>query len=430
MNDPRIAPADVLFVTCDRFHPWNGQQPSSPDHVWSDLPLVVGSRMLVYEESSARATAAPLPAEYRFGEAVPAVRRTGVKESAVVASGLLGDLWRGLRYGWRLALLPSPLVVGARLKSALSSRGAPFPLLRWQHCRATLTRALSECPEIFVVFHGEFDEWGLSVVQACHRSGKVPVAMQHGPMTRSRRQYLGLRRLGSHLPAALLLFSESQRQLWSDLPLPTAVVGSRRLHQALSTRGDGSRADAGSDSRTDAGTESGTESATESGTESATESATDDRVLFVPPSSDSSDWARALAASPLRNFSVKPHPLHRHEWIDLGVEVVDGEVEHLLGQYSWIVTGSPNVQLMLAATRRPYVRVMSTDGDGESESGSFAFASIEDAVQALDGTRDTGEYAAHHHVDSSIPPDISRGSFLAALESVIDAGRGMSPVTG
>ena len=418
MNDPRIAPADVLFVTCDRFHPWNGQQPSSPDHVWSDLPLVVGSRMLVYEESNVRATAAPLPAEYRFGEAVPAVRRAGVRESAAVASGLLGDLWRGLRYGWRLALLPSPLVVGARLKSALSSRGAPFPLLRWQHCRATLTRALSECPETFVIFHGEFDEWGLSVVQACHRSGKVPVAMQHGPMTRSRRQYLGLRRLGSHLPAALLLFSESQRELWSDLPLPTAVVGSRRLHRQLST--------CGNESRTDAGTESGSRLGTESGTESAA----DDRVLFVPPSGDSSDWARALAASPLRNFSVKPHPLHRQEWIDLGVEVVDGEVEHLLGQYSWIVTGSPNVQLMLAATRTPYVRVMSSDGDGESESGSFAFVSIDDAVQALDGTRDIGEYAAHHHVDSSIPPDISRGSFLAALESVIDAGRCMSPVIG
>jgi hypothetical protein len=400
--DTRIAPADVLFVTCDRFHPWNGQQPGSPDHVWSDLPLVVGSRMLVYEESNARATASPISAAYRFGEAVPAVRRTGLRESAVVASGLLGDFWRGLRYGWRLALLPGPLVAGARLKSVLSSRDAPLPLLRWQHCRATLTRALSECPETFIIFHGEFDEWGLSVVQACHRSGKVPVAMQHGPMTRSRHQYLGLRRLGRHLPAALLLFSESQRELWSDLPLPTAVVGSRRLHQALWK------------CRDEAG--------------SVTE--TNDRILFVPPSSDSSDWARALAASPRRNFSVKPHPLHRHEWIDLGIEVVDGDIERLLEHYSWIVTGSPNVQLLLAATGRPYVRVMSTDGDGESESGSFAFASIDDAVQALGGPRHIGEYAAHHHVDSSIPPDISRGSFLAALESVIDAGRGMSPVTG
>ncbi|MGA1035775.1 MAG: hypothetical protein ACO3VI_10705 [Ilumatobacteraceae bacterium] len=358
--------------------------------------------MLVYEESNARATASPISAAYRFGEAVPAVRRTGLRESAVVASGLLGDFWRGLRYGWRLALLPGPLVAGARLKSVLSSRDAPLPLLRWQHCRATLTRALSECPETFIIFHGEFDEWGLSVVQACHRSGKVPVAMQHGPMTRSRHQYLGLRRLGRHLPAALLLFSESQRELWSDLPLPTAVVGSRRLHQALWK------------CRDEAG--------------SVTE--TNDRILFVPPSSDSSDWARALAASPRRNFSVKPHPLHRHEWIDLGIEVVDGDIERLLEHYSWIVTGSPNVQLLLAATGRPYVRVMSTDGDGESESGSFAFASIDDAVQALGGPRHIGEYAAHHHVDSSIPPDISRGSFLAALESVIDAGRGMSPVTG
>ena len=104
-------------------------------------------------------------------------------------------------------------------------------------------------------------------------------------------------------------------------------------------------------------------------------------------------------------------------------------IERLLGQYSWIVTGSPNVQLLLTATSRPYVRVMSADSDGESESGSFAFESIDDAVTALDGARDIGEFAARHHVDASLPPDISRGSFLAALESVVDMVRDLRTVT-
>ena len=376
---------DVLIISCDRYSPWNGSDTGRPDHVWADLPGRVGARMLVYCEHEPVMSAD----SYRFGSVEFIRPDLTLGDRVGVLLETARDLWRAVTIDRRLALGFLPLYVARYLWREGRRRSLSPHLARMQVARRVLSHELRRRSPRVALFHGEFDNWGLAVAQACRDVGVIPVAVQHGPISRSNEQYSNLRRIEPFIASALLCMSESEVEKWAGLPIPVGVLGSRRVRWNLP---DLALTD-------DRGAES-----------------LEHRLLIVPPSMDSERFRTAVMSHREVPVDVKPHPLHREGWAADHVRVVDGELNELLPRYEVVVTGSPNAQISLAMLDKPYIRIRSSDSaDWDSESGGAAFDSLDEVLDRAAEPDWLRSVCARHLPEGQIPPDVSTESLVPAV---------------
>jgi len=299
------------------------------------------------------------------------------------------DLWRAVTIDRRLALGFLPLYVARYLWRGGRRRPLSPHLARMQVARRVLSHELRRRSPRVALFHGEFDNWGIAVAQACREAGVIPVAVQHGPISRSNEQYSDLEQIQSFIASALLCVSESEVEKWAGLPIPVGVLGSRRVRWNLHDL-----------ALTDVGGAGPLEH----------------RPLIVPPSMDSERFRTAVMSHRGVPVDVKPHPLHREGWTADHVRVVDGELNELLPRYEVVVTGSPNAQIALAMLNKPYIRIRSSDSaDWDSESGGVAFDSLAEVLNRAVEPDWLRSECARHLPDGQIPPDVSADSFLSAV---------------
>ena len=376
---------DVLIISCDRYSPWNGIDTGRPDHVWADLPGRVGARMLVYCEHEPLMSAD----SYRFGSVEFIRPDLTLGDRVGVLLETARDLWRAVTIDRRLALGFLPLYVARYLWRGGRRRPLSPHLARMQVARRVLSHELRRRSPRVALFHGEFDNWGIAVARACRDAGVIPVAVQHGPISRSAEQYSDLEQIQSFIASALLCVSESEVEKWAGLPIPVGVLGSRRVRWNLP---DLALTD-------DRGAE-----------------LLEHRLLIVPPSMDSERFRTAVMSHREVPVDVKPHPLHREGWTADHVRVVDGELNDLLLNYDVVVTGSPNAQIALAMLDKPYIRIRSSDSaDWDSESGGVAFESLDEVLDRAVEPDWLRSVCARHLPEGQIPPDVSAESLVPAV---------------
>lgn len=384
-----LAIDDVLIISCDRYGPWNGRDTDRPDHVWADLPMVTGVPMLVYceREPVVRADS------YQFGSVEFVQPELDLRERVNVLVETVRDVWRSLTIDRRLALGFGTLHVARHVWRRMRRRPLSPHLARMQVARRVIADELRRRSPRVVLFHGEFDQWGVAVAQACRNAGVIPIAVQHGPIAGTADQYQRLEKLRGHIASGLLCASDNEVDKWGHLPVPVALLGSRRVRWNLV--GD----DRDSTANSDVGS----------------------RPLLVLPSRDSELWRRAVASHSKVEVDVKPHPLHRDGWDLDNVRVIDGELNGVLPNYEVVITGSPNAQIALAMLDKPYIRVRSSDsGDWESPEDAPVFDCLDDVLDHCSTPGDLRRAMARHVPRSHIPPDVDDGMLIDALRSLFD----------
>ena len=384
---------DVLIISCDRYGPWNGTYTGRPDHIWADVPLVTGASMLVYCEGEPALSADA----YAFGTVDFLAAHLSASDRLRVIRDAGRDLLKALIVDRRLALGLTPLFVVRFLWRMTRGRRLSPYLCRFQVARLLIARELERRKPVVALFHGEFGPWGLAVTEACRLAGVIPIGVQHGPMSRHSPIYQSLDRLGHRIADGLLCVSDSETDKWRHLPLQVETLGSRRMRWSARVEASG-----------------GIESAAVSGLSA------EQRPLVFPPSADNETFRTAVAQHPEISVCVKPHPLHIDGWHLPNVQVVDGEIRDLAGQFGIIITGSPGVQLNLSLLGVPYVRVRSSDTDDWPEMpGAVIFESLSDALIAVAKSDCPASLKAHHVPADMIPPDVTADGLLRVLAESI-----------
>lgn len=396
---------DIVIVSSDRYHPWNGERLDQPDHVWADLPFVTGVELAVYCEGDQ-----PWPVEYAFGR----VSRVSpdcwsVGSRSRVAWLAVRAVYEGVVFDRRLSMGITPSYLAWRLYRKLVRRPLEFPILRWQRAQVVLERYLRERRPDVVVFHDEFGEWAIAVCNACRVVGGIaPIAYQHAAVAHDSPQYASLEKLRGRIADGLLCISPEEAEKWSALPLPTRVIGSRRPRWDL-----GGQEDEGPSSvqRQQLPPEK------------------DQRILLVPGLADTPSWQEEIRGSPHLQFVVKPHPLRREGWTGSNVEVTDERTAIALRRFDVVVTSSPNVQLTLGILGRPFVRVRGaydarkvdhTDSDTDIDDAE-EFGSLSQALAGVSDASGLARRRGSHVPPRRIPPDVTRESFFEAVAQLISA---------
>ena len=389
VDEPGLTIDDVLIISCDRYAPWDGSNVAGPDHIWADLPLITGVKMLVYCEHSPSVSAGT----YAFGSAEYLTAELSATDRLRVLRDAVRDTVMSLTIDRRLALGLGPSYV-ARFwwRTLRRSKLSPY-LCRFQVARLVISRELKRRKPSVALFHGEFGPWGLAVAEACRRAGVRPVGVQHGSISRSSPVYQSLEKLGDRLADGLLCVSSREVEKWDGLPISVALLGSRRVRWNLPDPS----------------------SARERGLERMKQ-----RILIVPPSLDSKKFRAAVLDHPKIPVDVKPHPLHRDNWAADHVQVVDGELNDLLPCYEVVVTGSPHAQIALAMLDKPYIRIRSSDSaDWESKPGCVTFDSLDEVLSRASDSDWLRSVCAWHMPDPLIPPDVSADGLLSAVKGVL-----------
>ena len=343
-SEPRI-----VLLTADRFSPWNGRRPDEPDHIWADLPLEVDLPLLVFRgDENARG-----PVDYQFGK----VEETHYRHSDrwVVPFIVLQSLVLAVRFGPRLLLGLHPLRFASRLKRALLRQPSPGAVTRWHRAVIGLTRHLRTSPPDVLVFHGEFDPWGIAGGWACRRARVACVAHQHYAMPADAPQYWRVERLGRFAPDGLLCVSRFQQELWRSLPIPVGFGGSRRPVWNLPNRSTKSEERMG-------------------------------RLLIVPSVGDTAQIQREIAGRPNERFHVRPHPGRMAGWDLPNVELFEQNLVELLGRFHAVVTSSPSPTVTLTAAGQPFIKMRGDQPDGTCACGERrVFTSLGELLETLDG---------------------------------------------
>ena len=341
-SEPRI-----VLLTADRFSPWNGRRPGEPDHIWADMPVEVDLPLLVYRgEEISRG-----PDEYRFGT----VEETEFRNSDrwIVPVVVFQSLLLAVRFGPRLLLGLRPLLIVSRLKRALLRQSSPGAVTRWHRAVIGLTRHLRTSRPDVLVFHGEFDPWGIAVVWACRRAGVACVAHQHYAMPADTPQYRRVGRLRRFAPDGLLCVSRHQQELWKSLPIPVGFGGSRRAIWNLHDRSkpSGERLD---------------------------------QLLIVPSVGDTVQIHREIADRPNERFHVRPHPGRLSGWDLPNVELYEENLVDLLGRFDAVVTSSPSPTVTLTAAGQPFIKMRGDQPDGTCDCGERrVFSSLAEVLAAV-----------------------------------------------
>ena len=346
------------------------------------MPLEVDLPLLVYRgEEISRG-----PGEYRFGNLEETEYRTSDRWMVPVV--VLQSLLLAVRFGPRLLLgLRLPLIA-SRLKRALLRQSSPGAVTRWHRAVIGLTRHLRTSRTDVLVFHGEFDPWGIAVVWACRRAGVACVAHQHYAMPADTPQYRRVGRLGRFMPDGLLCVSRYQQELWKSLPIPVGFGGSRRAIWNLHDRSKPSEERLGT-------------------------------LLIVPSVGDTAQTQREIADRPNERFHVRPHPGRMGGWDMPNVELCEENLVDLLGRFDAVVTSSPSPTVTLTAAGQPFIKMRGEQPDGTCPCGERrVFSRLGEVLDALAerGVSDeiTSLGCEHNRTD---PP--SRGEYLREVQQTL-----------
>ena len=336
-----------MLLTADRFSPWNGRRSDEPDHIWADFPQQVALPLLVYRgEKSWRG-----PGDYRFGQVEQIDYRGADRWMMPVI--VLQSLLLAVRFGPRLLLGLRPLLLASRLKRVLLGQASPGAVTRWHRAVIGLTRHLRASRPDVLVFHGEFDPWGIAVVWACRRAGVACIAHQHYAMPAGISQYRGVERLGRFAPDGLLCVSRFQQELWKSLPIPVGFGGSRRATWNLHDRSRPSEERLG-------------------------------QLLIVPSVGDTAQIQSEIAARPNERFHVRPHPGRMGGWDMPNVELYEENLVDLLGRFDAVVTSSPSPTVTLTAAGQPFIKMRGDQPDGTCPCGERrVFSRLSEVLDTL-----------------------------------------------
>ena len=375
-------PVNVALLTADRFSPWNGTRLDEPDHIWADFPALLGVPLLLFRENTTSSSIV----NYRFGEVLETTegRPTRWRTALLVVQSIA----LSLRYGSRLLLGVRPVLVASRVKRALLRQPSPGDLTRWHRAVLQLSRHLRRNSVDVLVFHGEFDAWGTTVVWACRRAGVRAVAHQHYAMPKTASHYRRVGRLGRFAPDGLLCVSRFQQDLWSDLPLSVAYGGSRRPTWNLSA-------------------------------ETAPQGERIADLLLVPSVGDTAQIQREAAAHPDRVFHVRPHPGRMEGWNLPNVRLHSENLVDLLGRFDAVVTSSPSPTVTLTAARQPFVKMRGHQPDGTCPCAERrVFTSVLELLAALERSESlTGLVTLGCSHNLTDPP--SREEYLRAISHML-----------
>ena len=371
-----------MLLTADRFSPWNGRRLEEPDHIWADMPLEVDLPLLVYRgDETSRG-----PGEYRFGTMEETEYRRSDRWMVLVV--VFESVLLAVRFGPRLLLGLRPLLIASRLKRALLRQSSPGAVTRWHRVVIGLTRHLRASPPEVLVFHGEFDRWGIAVVWACRRAGVACVAHQHYSMPADTPQYRRVERFGRFAPDGLLCVSRYQQELWKSLPIPVGFGGSRRAIWNLKDRSRSSEERLG-------------------------------QLLIVPSVGDTAQIQLEIVGRPNERFHVRPHPGRLAGWDLPNVELYEENLVDLLGRFDAVVTSSPSPTVTLTAAGQPFIKMRGDQPDGTCRCGERrAFSRLGDILEnlaegaALDDISSTG--CEHNLTD---PP--AREEYLRAIANMV-----------
>ena len=341
--EPRVA-----LLTADRFSPWNGRRHDEPDHIWADFPQRLELPLLVY-----RSEAMSLgPVDYPFGSVEETEHRRS--DRWMVPIVVFQSLLLAVRFGPRLLLGLRPLLIASRVKRAVLRQSSPGAVTRWHRAVIGLSRHLRTSPPDVVVFHGEFDPWGIAVVWACRRAGISCVAHQHYAMPADTPHYQRVDRLGRFAPDGLLCVSRHQQAVWESLPIPVGFGGSRRPIWNLQDRARRSEERVG-------------------------------RLLIVPSVGDTAQIQGEIADRPSERFHVRPHPGRLAGWDLPNVELHEENLVDLLGRFDAVITSSPSPTVTLTAARQRFIKMRGQQPDGTCTCGERrVFTSLGEVLEMLD----------------------------------------------
>jgi len=385
---------DVVVISSDRYHPWNGDRLDQPDHVWADLPAVIGCDLVVYLEQPFRG-----PEEFHFGS-VQTVKGFEIRPRDRVRCVLLAlrSVIEGLLFDRRLACGVTPKYLLHRVYRCLLGRPLDFPVLRWQRAQVALEEFLrTRRPEV-VLFHDEFGEWAMAICNACRAVGSItPIAYQHSTVAEDSLQYADLARLRGRIADGLLCVSRQEVHKWSALPIPVTLAGSRRPRWDLNL-------------------------STPRG-ESHARPVTRLPALLVPSLADTPLWQEQLRGFPHLSFAVAPHPLRPDGWALPNVETLTERLNLALLDYEVVITSSPNVQLTLGIMERNFVRVLGAYDSATETLEEGTYRTLEDALRGVSTFEELMSRSIACVPSERVPPDVSKESLARAINTVLGGRR-------
>ena len=205
----------TYILTTDRYHPWNGKNTHQKDRIWNNLDELIELPYLVY-----------------------------CKKNTVVQDCIHKNVqyikkaftFKSLTYFISIFFKSHINYLTNRNNKILLGSGLFYlkegVIWYWSYSRI---REFLESNQVdVIIYHGEFNPWGLSVSWACKDAGVVAIAWQHGIMPIGYEQYRLTDSDHKHLPlpSYLFLWSLFSKHMADDLigdRLPSVVVGQSRI---------------------------------------------------------------------------------------------------------------------------------------------------------------------------------------------------------
>lgn len=208
---------------------------------------------------------------------------------------LIKSYFYGIFKDRRLFLEQSPIIlIRYFISNIVRKRSLSHNIFRWYFTYSALRLYFETNPIDVLVYHGEFNGWGIAISWACRDSGVLPIAHQHGSSGSSYQQYANLEPIVNYISEALFLISKNQYDFFKSIPVKTYVSGSRRLSFQNKTHID-----------------------------------KEFEYLVIPTTTDTSFLQSEIKRSK-NNYYVKPHPLRESGWDLENVTILEEDVEYLI----------------------------------------------------------------------------------------------------
>lgn len=275
---------NVRILTSDRYFPWNGESPEKRDRIWGDLDEETNIPFLVYSEGL-----------YQGSEPEFISFKLSQRSVYYFIIILIKSFFYGIFKDRRLFLEQSPInLIRYFISNVVKKRSLSHNIFRWYFTYSALRIYFETNPIDVLVYHGEFNGWGIAISWACRDSGVLPIAHQHGPSGPDYQQYANLEPIVHYIAKALLLISTNQYEFFNNIPIKTYVAGSRRLRfrnkKFIIKEFD---------------------------------------YLVIPTTTDTSFLQSELKRSN-KHYYVKPHPLRKSNWNLDNVTILEDDVESLI----------------------------------------------------------------------------------------------------
>ena len=208
----------IYILTTDRYWPWNGKNITMSDRIWNNLDKKLELQFLILVSSD----------RYKIVEEY--------KNHVVLESN-----FSTRRFYLFFAILFKVLAkyIRHRNRRLLLGLFKPYlffykPRFKWLWSYALLRSFFQKNKVDALIYHGEFNDWGLSVIWACRDAKVKCFAYQHGVIFPGFKQYSITDEEYKILPMPdhLFLFSKQAEEIANKLTtkkIPRTIVGSSRF---------------------------------------------------------------------------------------------------------------------------------------------------------------------------------------------------------